>query len=115
MGWVLDVYVEYLIRVVARLIMRIRSASWRTVNGTVIYSECRGAIGCPVARVSYKYEVKGQEYEGVTAKPFIFHSSGELYAEHFPEGQQLVVRVSPQNAARSIVLENEQSNPWLIT
>jgi len=115
MGWVLDVYVEYLIRVVARLIMRIRSASWRTVNGTVVYSECRGAIGCPVARVSYKYEVKGQEYEGVTTKPFIFHSSGELYAEHFLEGQQLVVRVSPQSAARSILLENEQSNPWLIT
>jgi hypothetical protein len=105
--------VEYLIRVVARLIMRLRSAHWDVVTGAVLHSECRGGIGCPVAEVSYIYKVMGQEYEGVTTKPFILDRSGKLYAEHFPEGQQLVVRINPQNAASSILLENEQPNPWL--
>jgi uncharacterized protein DUF3592 len=112
-GWVLDVYVEYLIRVVGRLYTRIRSASWDPVDGTVIHSQCRGVVGCPVTYVSYKYQVEDQEYEGIATKPFILRSSGELYARHFLAGQQIVVRVNPHNPASSVLLENEQPIPWL--
>ena len=112
-GWFLDIYVEYLIRVVARLIMRIRSVHWAAAKGTVIHSQSRGGLGCPVTDVTYKYEVSGETCEGVNTKPFIFDRSAKLYAEHFAAGQQVTARVNPQNASKTVLVDKEQPNPWL--
>ena len=52
-GFVLDVYIEYVVRVLARFIKRFGSTSWPVVEATVTSSDCAdAALGCPVAEVS---------------------------------------------------------------
>lgn len=108
-GLVVDIYIEYLYRVVSRMIRRRGSGSWPVAKATVTSSSCHKAgYGCPVAEVYYKYRVDGELYTGVNEKPFIIHNSGENYVSRFAPGMECTVRVNADDVAISLVRDSDQ-------
>jgi hypothetical protein len=109
-GLVIDIYIEYLYRVVTRMIRRFGSSAWPVAKGNVRSSACPGAgYGCYVAKVYYTYRVDGEHYAGVNEKPFIIRNSGENYVSRFARGTEFTVRVKPQDAAVSLVRDGDQT------
>ena len=100
----LDIFVEYLFRVVLRVTKIHGSSTWPVAKATVTSSDCpTSAFGCPVAEIYYTYRVNGELYTGVHEKPFILHSSGELYARQLSQGRDFAVRLRPVDPSASIV------------
>ncbi len=108
-GWFVDIFVEYLFRVMTRILKRRGSSAWPVAKATVTSSACPKAMyGCDVAEVCYTYRVDGELYTGINEKPFISPSSGEDYVSRFAPGTEFCVRVKPQDLAVSIVREGDQ-------
>ena len=106
----MDIYVEYLFRILARLFKTRGKRDWRAVEGTVTNSDCpASAFGCPVAEICYKYVADGELYTGVHEKPFILLSSGQRYVQYLIAGAALKVRLNPTNPEASIVLDRDQT------
>src|SRR5690242_19340199 len=95
-GLVVDIYVEYLFRLLAGMFKRLGSGGWSLVKATVTHSSCpKASYGCDVAEICYTYRVAGELYTGIHQKGFIFHSTGEYYAAQFVRGKEILVRVKP--------------------
>lgn len=108
MGFVLDLYVEYLARVMIRLFKRWNAQSWDIVTAKVTSTRVRGSgFGCAVADMTYNYRYAGELFTGTDANPFVWHSSAERYLEDYPRGSELLVRVRPQNPALSVVRQDD--------
>ena len=72
MGWFLDIFVEYLFRVVHRALKRRGTRDWAIMKATVLDSSYpRAAFGCHVAGIGYQYRVDGELYTGISEKPLI--------------------------------------------
>lgn len=73
-GWFVDIYVEYLFRVVMRAVRLVRSRDWPVMRATVLSAECPHAgYGCTVAIIYYEYILGGQtrcEYFESKPPPF---------------------------------------------
>jgi Protein of unknown function (DUF3592) len=102
-GLFLDVFVEYLIRVIGRAIKRRRSRGWPTVRATVASSKCPQSSGCNLAEVTYLYSFNGERYSGTNKKPFLRHDSAAEYIGHFVPSTEFTVRVKPDDPEVSIV------------
>jgi hypothetical protein len=108
-GLVLDVYVEYLVRVVIRFVRVLRGRAWRTEKAEVTSTGHRPAgLGCAIADLTYKYFVAGEPFTGTEAKPFIMTSSAEDYTSHYCTGSGIIVRVDPQKPESSFMQEGDQ-------
>jgi hypothetical protein len=108
-GWFVDIFVEYLFRVIGRMIKRRGSGTWSVAKATVTSSSCpRAGYGCDVAEVYYTYRVDGELYTGISEKPFIVHNSGENYVSRFAPGTEFTVRISAKDAAVSLVRDGDQ-------
>ena len=108
-GWFVDIFVEYLFRVVVRMIKWRGSGTWPVAKGTVTRSDCPKAMyGCDVAEVYYTYRVDSELYTGINEKPFISPSSGEDYVSRFVPGTEFDVRVKPEDPSVSTVREEDQ-------
>ena len=108
-GWFVDIFVEYLIRTVVRIVKRRGSSTWPVAKATVTSTACPNAVyGCDVAEVDYTYRVEGELYTGTNEKPFILHNSWEDYVRRYAQGTEFTVRVKPDNPALSIVREGDQ-------
>jgi hypothetical protein len=102
-GWVLDILVEYLVRVVMRIVQLLRSRSWPTVTAQVTSSfYVKAGFGCDIVEIDYKYRVNGQSYTGMHKKPW-FGAWGDEYAARFPRGTELVVLVKPGEPSVSVM------------
>jgi hypothetical protein len=113
-GWFVDIFVEYLFRVIACMIKRRGSGAWPVAQATITSSTCPKAMyGCDVAEVYYTYRVDGELYTGVNEKPFIYHHSGQNYVSNFAPGREFTVRVKPGYPLVSIVREVDQNNSFV--
>lgn len=109
MGFFIDVYVEYLVRVIVRFFQRWNARSWRILTAEVTAASYRtGGIGCAVADVGYMYEIDDQVYTGINSAPFIFDSSARDYAKHYSPKSNLMIRVKPESPLCSVVQDNDQ-------
>ena len=107
-GLVLDIYVEYLFRVIFRFFKARGSTSWPVVTAKTTITNCRaGGFGCAVANIAYKYRVDGELYTGADSSPFVYTSSAKAYLEDHPPGTELVVRVRPNRPSYSVVRQND--------
>lgn len=101
-GLVIDIYVEYLVRIIINLNHKWKSRNWPTITASVTGSDCpRSVYGCHVADVYYEYEFDGEPYVGSVQVPFIYSRSGEDYVRRFPPKSSISLRVNPQNPAKS--------------
>ena len=79
-GLFLDIYIEFIVRVIVRFFRARGSKSWPVVRGKVTATHLkRSGLGCAVAEFAYKYTVEGESYTGSSATPFIWTSSAEEY------------------------------------
>jgi hypothetical protein len=111
LGWFLDVYVEFLLRIVIRALRTRGSDGWPICRGTVRSSRALTAVyGCPLAEIVYTYRVSGELYSGLHRRPFILTDSNERYANSFAEGGLLILRIKPGEPEMSIVRDDDQRN-----
>lgn len=62
-GWFVDIFVEFVARVLIRGVQLLRSHSWPVAPATVLSTECHPATyGCTVATVYYEYVVGDEKY-----------------------------------------------------
>ncbi len=102
-GWILDIIVEYLVRVVMRIMQLLRSHFWPTVPAKVTNSfYVKAGFGCDLVEIHYKYRADGQSYTGTYKKPW-FGSWGDEYAARIPRGTELIVRTKPGEPSVSIM------------
>jgi hypothetical protein len=102
-GLVIDIYVEFLFRAMARMFNEFRSRTWPVVTATVTGSSyVKAGYGCDVAVVCYEYLVAGETYEDLYKEPFLFRNYGEAYPRRFPVGVDYPVRVEPGNPSKSV-------------
>jgi|ERR1700691_2755514 hypothetical protein len=111
MGFVLDIYVEYLVRVLIRLFRGWGAASWPVIHAKVTSTNFRaGGIGCAVADITYNYRFDGELYTGSDANPFILDRSAKDYLENYGRGTELPVRVKPGTPDLAVL---RQKDPYL--
>jgi hypothetical protein len=102
-GWFLDIFIEYLFRVIVRAMRLLRSRNWPAAVGIVLRAECpRSSYGCTVASVYYEYPIAGKSIGAAYEKPFISHDSGMEYAAQFVKGVEFKVRVKPGDPSTSV-------------
>jgi hypothetical protein len=108
MGFVLDIFVEYLARQLVRLVRSWNARSWKIVKARITRSAYRaGGLGCAVADVAYTYEVNGRAYSAKNSVPFIFDMSARDYVAHYSPNTDLLTRVKPNDPNVSVVREND--------
>jgi hypothetical protein len=108
MGVLLDIYVEYFVRVIIGFFKRWNARLWNIVTAEVTDTDYRhSGIGCAVADVSYRYEIDGQVYTGTNSVPFISDGSAKDYVEHYSPKSQLLIRVRPGYPGVSVVRETD--------
>jgi hypothetical protein len=109
-GLVIDIIVEFLFRIMARIFNEIRSQTWPVVTAKVTGSGYVSAdYGCDVAVIRYEYSMAGERYEGVYKKPFIFKNYGEAYPHRFPNGVDYPVRVKPGGPSTSVPVSTQDA------
>jgi hypothetical protein len=107
-GLVIDIFIEFLIRVIIRFFKARGSTSWRIAKAKVTSTNCRpGGFGCAVADVTYKYRLDGELYTGDDAVPFLFTDSAKKYVTDHPSSSDLLVRIKPGSPDQSIVRQDD--------
>lgn len=108
-GLVIDIYVEFLYRLVVSLLKRHRSSNWPRAEAEVMSSQCpQATYGCDVAEIYYKYRINGELYVGIHEKGFVSNSSRMDYADKFPTGRKIIVRVKSEDPSVSILQDEDQ-------
>jgi hypothetical protein len=103
MGFWLDVFVEFLIRVVQRGINLLRGRHWPFTPGVVKSVECPDPImGCHLVVVHYEYRFNGEAFTGTFKKPFIWSGSARSFMKEHNKYSSFGVRVNPRHPAVSI-------------
>ena len=107
-GLVLDIYVEFIFRVIVRLFKARGAKSWPVIKAEVTGTNYRpGGFGCAVAEITYKYRFQGELYTGTNAKPFVLGSSAKEYVERYSVGSELLLRVKPGTPESSVVRDRD--------
>lgn len=107
-GLVIDIYVEFLFRILVRSFKARGATTWPVTKAKVTTTSCRpGGFGCAVADVTYKYRSDGDLYAGTDAIPFVYTSSADSYLEEHPPGSELLVRVRPGSPGYSVVRQDD--------
>jgi hypothetical protein len=102
-GWVLDIIVEYLVRVMMRMAQLLRSNSWPTVTGEITSSFFVDAhYGCDIAELHYKYRAQGELCSGCYKRPCLGFR-GKEYVADMSKGTKVIVRVKPGQPSVSIM------------
>jgi hypothetical protein len=107
-GLLLDVWIEFLVRVIVRFFKARGAASWPIVEAKVTSAKLRrGYTSCDVADTAYNYRSDGKLYTGTDANPFLTTGSAKDYLEQHPVGSKLLVRVKPESPDFSIVRQDD--------
>ena len=102
-GFVIDIYIEFFLRMIVNLIQRIGTSNWPVTAAIVSQSERRKpGMGCTVIVIHYKYRKADMRCEGTHKEPFTFDNYAEAYLRRFPGGSEFPVRVNPKDPSRSI-------------
>jgi len=109
LGFFVDIYIEYLVRVMLRFIRACTVGAWPTVSAKIKSVGYRpGGFGCAVADLTYEYSFKSELYTGANANPFVMTASAKDYIKHYSEGGSVIVRVDPTRPHLSVMLERDQ-------
>ena len=107
-GLVLDIYVEFVVRIMLRFFRARGSKSWPVVSAKVTATYCDpGGFGCAVANIAYKYRFEGEVFTGIDANPFVAGNSAKNYLEYHSPGSELLIRVKPGTADISVVRQDD--------
>jgi hypothetical protein len=95
-GWFVDIFIEWLVRMIAKIVRRIVSQSWQIVDATVTAAVYNNAsYGCDITDLHFDYSFDGQEYSGLHEEPFIMGALAKDFALDNPAGANIKVRLKP--------------------
>jgi Protein of unknown function (DUF3592) len=109
MGFLLNIYIVYVVRMLWRLAGLVRSRRWKRAIGNVLGSSVKS--GYSSVSVDYEYVVGGQKFAATFVKPFIFDSSAKTYADQFARGMEFTIRIKPGSPETSVADPSEE-NWW---
>jgi hypothetical protein len=104
-GWYLDIFVEWLVRMVVKIVRRINSHSWPIVGAVVtaaVYS--RAGYGCDTTDLHFDYSFEGQDFSGLHEEPFIMGARAKDFALDYAVGAIINVRVKPSRPDVTVAL-----------
>ena len=104
-GWFVDIFVEWIVRMIAKLVHRVQSRSWPHVQAIITAVRCeRAGYGCHLADVHFDYEFEGTEFSGLHEEPFLVHDLGTDYCLDHPAGTKAPIRVNPHDPKKVVFL-----------
>ena|SRR5215469_560121 len=103
MSFILDVLIEFLIRMAINTFRKARSRSWPVITATVTGSRMdKGhSGGSQIAVVVYGYVAANERFSASYKEPFLFDGFGEDYIRRFPVGCDYPVRLNPSDPSNS--------------
>lgn len=107
-GFVLDVFVGFLWRSIARTFMWVWSSRWNRESGVVTGVSVRPAHshGCPLVTVEYRVGGGG---EAVSKIPFLFQNFAEDYARGMRPKDVAIIRVNRKKTSQTIFFSADQT------
>jgi hypothetical protein len=101
-GFVLDIYLGFLIRWIVILWRNAVSLKWPTVSGRIVRCHFeRHGYGGNYVVLQYKYKRDGERFQGVMKKPYMYPNYADAFVRHHPADGELKVRVNPKDPAMS--------------
>ena len=114
MPLVVDVLIEWLIRVLVRCYREVRALGWERREATLAsVLPARGhTAGSQIAEIRYWYKVAGERVAACNRKPFLLNGSVEAYLEQFSGKKTVCVRVSPAAPSCSVLFDGDNAIHW---
>lgn len=112
MGWfVLDVWIEWLIRVLVRCYREVRARGWERREARVASAlpASGHTAGSQIAEIHYWYKVGDERVTDCNRKPFFSGGSMRAYLEQFSGNKTVWVRVSPADSSRSVLFDGDNA------
>ncbi len=108
---VLDVWIEWLIRVLVRCYRKMLARGWERREARV--ASARPAIGhtagSEMAEIHYWYKVADERVSACNRKPFLSSGSMREYLSQFSAKTTVWVRVSPADSSRSVLFDSDNA------
>jgi len=103
-GFVVDIWIAFLIRVAINAWKKLASAKWQVFDGSITdYRYIRPGIGCDYGEYSYTYSVNQLVYEGIHTVPyFMSRSKNARISDSI--GVSVRVAVNSNYPAKSVLL-----------
>ena len=101
-GFVIDIYIGFVVRWMIILWRGVGSRKWPTVSGTIV--RCRfekPGYGGNYVVLEYKYKVDWERFHGVIMKPYMYPNYADAFVRHHPPDMELKIRTDPKKPARS--------------
>jgi hypothetical protein len=107
----MDVLIEWLIRMLVRSYREVRALGWERREVTVASAQpAKGhTAGSQIAEIHYWYEVADERVAACNRKPFFSAGSMRAYLAQFPKNKTVWVRVSPVDSSRSVLFDGDNA------
>jgi len=107
----LDIWIEWLIRVLVRCYREVRARGWERREAIVASAlAARGHTpGSEVAEIHYWYKVADERVSDCNRKPFLSSGSMHVYLSQFSAKKTIWVRVSPSDTSCSVLVDGDNS------
>ncbi len=111
MPFVLDVLIEWLIRVLVRCFREVRALGWekREARLASALPASGHTAGSQIAEIHYWYEVADERVTACNCKPFLIGWSMDAYLAKFSGNKTVWVRLSPTNSSRSVLFDGDNA------
>jgi hypothetical protein len=108
---VLDVLIEWLIRVLVRCYREVQALGWERREARVdSVLPARGhTAGSQIAEIHYWYKVAAEHVTACNRKPFFIGRSMDSYLAQFSGNKTVWVRVSPADSSRSVLFDGDNA------
>jgi hypothetical protein len=101
-GFVIDIFIGFMVRWLVICWRNFASRSWPTVSGTIVrcYFEKCGYGGSYVV-LQYKYKANFERYRGEIRRPYIYPNYADAFVRHHSEDTEVEIHVDPKDPTRS--------------
>ena len=101
-GFVIDIFIGFIVRLMVILWRAAVSLKWPTVPGRIVrcHFEKHGYGGDYVV-LQYKYKVDSERFQGTINKPYIYPNYADGFVRNHPADSEARIRVNPKDPARS--------------
>ena len=106
-GFVIDIYIGFIVRWMIILWRKSVSYKWPTVSGTIVRCQFeKHGYGGDYVVLQYKYKADLERFHGVMKKPFLYPNYADAFVRHHPADGELRIHVDPKTPTRSFPVLN---------
>ncbi len=110
-GFVLDVWIEWLIRVLVRCYREVQALGWERREARVasVLPAKGHTAGSQIAEIHYWYKVADERVTACNREPFLIGRFMDAYLAQFSGNKTVWVRVSPADSSRSVLFDGDNA------